>query len=568
MTGYGLTVFSGTKPQRFNVRVVGVLRHFLPKQDIILIRAEDERLTHTGIAAGMSGSPIFLEGKLAGALAYGWSFAKDPLAGVTPIESMLAEMRRPRRGREHVAMAALGRSRGTLDDALEEHDQGRAARGLARLLALPPLPETRDARMVRAAVPLSVAGLSPDAVTALTEALAPFHITPVQAGGTARPGAAASQGSERFEPGGAIAVELIRGDISAAGTGTVTYTEGSKVVGFGHPMFNIGEAYFPVATAEILTFMPSLSQSFKLSAPLQTIGTLVQDRQACIVAETAERAEMVPVRISVSGPGRSDQVFSTEVARHRFLTPLLASSVATSAAQSAAQDVADAVIQVRSRVGLRGFAPLERTDFLFSPEGLSPRSLMLSSGLKQVQELLFNPFAPARIDGIDLSIHVDYRADVAQITGVSLASHELDPGTRPSLYVTLRPYNGQAYVRAVPFDVPETMAGQTLKIEASAGNLARPDLAPPESLGDLVANLRKGYPARALVVTLTTPDEGVILRGQLVPSLPASIIATLRPGASTLRADPYKRVTRFTVDMAGVIQGKQELTVRVRDKVP
>lgn len=561
MTGYGLTVFSGTRPERFDVRVIGVLHHFLPKQDIFLVQSDDPRLLHSGIAAGMSGSPIYLGGKLAGALAYGWGFSKDPVAGVTPIESMLVEVRRPQRGRDHTALAQAPVP--VREDATD--GSGRPW-SLARLL--PPSPPSplagADPRLVRAAVPLSVAGMSAGAFAELTSALSPFHITPLQAGGAARPGA---RGPERFEPGGAIAVELIRGDISAAGTGTVTYVEGSKVAGFGHPMFNVGEVYFPIATAEVLTFLSSLSQSFKMSAPLEMKGSLVQDRQSCIVGDTGEVGEMIPLKVAVTGPGRTDHLFATEVARHRFLTPLLAASVANSATQTAAPDVADAVIQVHSRVGVQGFSPLEQTDFVFSSEGLNAKSVLLSTGMRQVNELLFNPFAPVRIDRIDLDISVDYRADVAELLGLALASDELEPGTRPSLYVTLRPYNGKPYVRAVPFDVPRSLAGQTIKIEASAGNLARPEVAPPENLRDLVENLRKGYPARSLVLTLTIPDEGVTLRGHLVPSLPASVIATLRPGASTRRADPYKRLSRFVVDMGGVIQGRQELTVRVRDEL-
>ncbi|MDW8281193.1 MAG: SpoIVB peptidase S55 domain-containing protein [Myxococcales bacterium] len=560
MTGYGLTVFAGTQPERFSVRVVGVLRHFLPRQDLIVIRSDDPRLLHSGIAAGMSGSPIYLEGRLAGALAYGWAFAKEPLAGVTPIENILAEMRRPPRGRHQTPLAALLRGEGP---APAEPSWLREPQDLARLL--PPGLQPGDGRLVRASVPLSVAGLTPAAVAALAEAFAPYHLVPLQAGGAARPGA---RGPARFVPGGALAVELIRGDISAAGTGTVTYVEGQRVAAFGHPLLNIGEVYFPIATAEVLSLMPSQAQSFKLSSPLEEKGTLVQDRQACIVGDMGGRAEMVPVQVHIRAPGGPEQVFSAEVARHRFLTPLLTSTVATSAVQMAASDVADAVIQLRASVGVRGFDPLERTDYLFSPEGLQPRALLSFAGLKQLQELLLNPFAPVHIDRIDLDVSVQYRPDVAEIVGLSVASDELEPGTWPSLYVTLRPYNGRPYVRAIPFEVPRSLAGQTLKIEASAGNLARPEVAPPESLAGLVSNLRKGYPARSLVVTLQTPDEGVMLRGQLVPSLPASVIATLRPGTSSRRAEPYKRLARLVVDMGVVLQGRQEIQVRVSDRAP
>ena len=592
MTGYGLTVFKGTHPERFAVRVIGVLRNFLPQLDLILIDSDDPRLLHSGIAAGMSGSPIFIEGKLAGALAYGWQFGKDPVAGVTPIERMLSDMRRPLRAQPAAPLAAAGGPAGGAADwppsggaggegaererfvaPLPRRELLRALAGgeapaaspdrsLNRLTPASLLPEPR---LVRASVPLSVAGLSEQALDGLREALSSYQVRPLQAGGA---GVANAKGPERFEPGGSLGVQLIRGDISATGVGTVTYVDGEKVMGFGHPMLGdggAGEVLFPIATAEVVTILSSLSSSFKMATPLSTLGSLLLDRETGVVGEAHKQAPMVPVQVTVQIPGQSDRVFSTEVASHRFLTPLLAASVASSSIQSAAPDVSDVTVRVQSRLGLRGFAPLQQTDTLYSPGGVTPRLLQSSSGMRHLPELLFNPFGPTRVERLDLTVAVEYKSEVAEIIGLSLVSDELEPDTRPSLYVTLRPYSGASQVRAVPFEVPRGLAGQMLKIEASAGNLVKPEIAPPESLTDLVDNLRKGYAARQLVVTLTTTEEGVSHRGRLIPSLPASVIATLRPGSTTRRGEVYKRLTRFAVDVGTVLVGTKELTVQVKD---
>ena len=164
-----------------------------------------------------------------------------------------------------------------------------------------------------------------------------------------------------------------------------------------------------------------------------------------------------------------------------------------------------------------------------------------------------------------MRVDVDYKADVSEIVGISLNSDELEPGSRPNLYVTLRPYNGKEFTQAIPIDIPRQLAGQQIKVITTAGNLAKPDLAQPENLSTLIENLRKSYPARSLVVSLETPDEGVTLRGSVIPDLPGSVIDTLRPGASTRRADTFKRASRVVFPMHGVMQGKQEITVRVRD---
>jgi hypothetical protein len=330
-------------------------------------------------------------------------------------------------------------------------------------------------------------------------------------------------------------------------------------------MFNVGEVYLPIATAEIHTFMSALSTSFKLSSPMKEIGSLTQDRQACIVGDTSERADMIPVNVIVGGAGRNEQSFHAEVVRHRFLTPMLAAGVIANAAQTAASDVSDATITVRSSLAVRGYKPLELVDHVFSPDGVSPRTLASSAGLKAIGDILFNPFAPANIDKIDVRVDVDYKADVAEIIGVSLNSDELEPGSRPNLYVTLRPYAGQEYVKTIPVEIPPQLAGQTVKVVVTAGNLAKPDVAPPENLSGLLDNLRKSFPAKAIVISLETPDEGVTLRGSVIPDLPGSVIDTLRPGASTRRADTYKRASRLVVDTHGVVQGKQEITIHVKD---
>src|SRR6185312_4875340 len=320
MKGYGLTVFQGLKPERFDIRVISVLHNFLPKQDIILVQSDDPRLIHSGIVAGMSGSPIYIEGRLAGALSYGWHFAKDPIAGVTPIESMMADLKRPLRGRLSTPVAEAAnepryqpragdgsRNDGTrgpdgrrsLDDVIASRHEVASRSPLLARLPLPALPEGAEPRLVRASVPLSLAGFGAAAFAELSHALEPFHVVPLQAGGAGRGNAA---GPSRFEDGGSIAVELIRGDVSAAGTGTVTRVEGDKVLAFGHPMFNVGEIYLPIASAEIHTFMSALSSSFKMASPLKELGSLIQDRQSGIIGDTSQRADMIPVHVRVGGP--------------------------------------------------------------------------------------------------------------------------------------------------------------------------------------------------------------------------------------------------------------------------
>ena len=554
MVGEALTVFTGTKPEPFKIRVVSVLKQFLPKQDVILIRAEDPRVEHSGIVAGMSGSPVYIDGKLVGAVAYAWSFAKEPLGGVTPIENMLAERARPRR-KTPLELAAGGD-----DDA----SSGFPTLAEAHLNAPPNAPG--EGGLVQASVPLSVSGFTPRTMAELGDLLRPVGLVPMQAGGgrTLTPG---KLEPGHVEPGSAIGVELVRGDMSMVGTGTVTYVEGSTVLAFGHPMFGIGESYLPLVDAEIHAFLPSLAQSFKMSSPLHEIGVLVQDRQSCIIGNLDGRTTMMPVDVRVTGPEGKTRTFHAEVARSRRLTPTLASMVIANAVSDAEPDVTDVVATVNSKLTIQGRGTLELTDQVFSTEGISGRVLGGARGLRALGELMFNPFEPVIVDRMDVDVRIELRRDVADIVSVAVPTETVRAGDTVPVRVTLRPYAGLEYVETVPVKIPLTVRGQAVHIEAASGVMARPDAAPAETLDGYIENLHKYYTAASIVVTVQTPDEGAALRGRLIANLPASAMDTLRPANQTRRADSYRIAERTVFPSKRLVTGRQELTVAVVDDV-
>ena len=538
MVGYGLTVFAGTKPERFPVRVVAVLHNFLPKQDIILVQSDDPRLVHSGIAQGMSGSPIYFDDRLAGALAYGWGFAKDPLAGVTPIASMTKELDRKQRV---TADSNVDGTRSPVAAAVSQEGFHPAA------------------------VPLQVSGLTPDAVAELGAALAPYHLVPQQAGGGGRAKASGKR-LTRFEPGSSIAVDLIRGDISAVATGTVTAIAGDRVLAFGHPMFNSGQVSLPISTSVVHTFMSSLNTSFKLSSPLDEAGALLQDRQSGIIGDMKQHVPMIPMSVTVHVAGRPDQKFEVHIARHRFLTSVLASTVLSSSASASASDMAEAQITLKTKLAVHNERTVEIIDRLYAPDGAQGHTLALASGPRAIGDILFNPFGPATVDRIDVDLDVAYRTDVAEVVEASLGAETVEPGSRPSLRVTLRPYGKPDEHVTIPVDIPESLAGQTVRLTVQSGSLARPDLAPPESLRGLLDNLGRSYSPASLVVALETPDEGLTLHGKLVPELPGSVLDSLRPSTAARRSDSLKRVERIVYPTSFITVGKQELTLRVRDR--
>jgi hypothetical protein len=473
---------------------------------------------------------------------------------VTPIENMLAERARPRRlTPEQLASGETG-------------DDGDAApRGLPALAGAASAPgSVGEPRLVRAAVPLTVSGFTARTVAELAEDLRPMGLVPMQGGGGRVLGA---PGAGHVEPGSAIGVELVRGDMSMVGTGTVTYVDGETVLAFGHPMFGIGESYLPLVDAEIHSFLPSLQQSFKMSSPLHEIGMLVQDRPSCIIGTLDGHTTMMPIDVRVTGPDGRARSFHAEVARSRRLTPLLASVVVSNAIADAEPDVTDVVATVTAKLALRGHPPLELVDQIVSTEGVSGRVVGAARGLRAVGELMFNPFEPLIIDKLDVDVRVALGREVAEIVGLALPKESVHAGDTVPLRVTLRPYAGPEYVETVSVTIPRTVAGQPVRIEAAAGGLVHPDLPNPETLGVYIDDLRQYYPASSIVVSVQTADESASLRGRLITDLPASALDTLRPGAETRRADTYRVAVRTVFPTKRLVSGRQELTAAVREDV-
>jgi hypothetical protein len=305
----------------------------------------------------------------------------------------------------------------------------------------------------------------------------------------------------------------------------------------------------------------------KLSSPLHEVGALVEDQKACIVGDLGLRATMVPISVRVTGPRAPARVFRAEVARNRRLTPMLAALVASSAIADTEPDVTDMVVDVTSRVSLRGHPPLELRDQIFSSEGMSASVLSSLRGLHAVGELLFNPFEPVVLERLDLDVRVQFRRDLVEIVGLALPGDTLRPGATVPLRVTLRPYGAPEYVETVPFVVPRTVGRELVRIEAASGASAKPDVAQPESLAGVLDNLTKYYSASSIVISVQTSEDGASTRGRLLPDLPSVAFDTLRSSDRARRVDAYRVSDKTVFPTKRVMFGKQEITAYVDDDV-
>jgi hypothetical protein len=579
-TGYGLTTFAGTKPERFSFEVVSVVKNFLPKQDIILVKSDDPKLAVSGFWQGMSGSPLYLDDKLLCAFSYGFRFNRVALGGCTPIAYMKREGEAFRRGKVVAAAATGVRTVVPMAATLEDWrrltptmDAGEAMAALGPVrkswLLSAPLPQavTRpspvDNQAMTASVPVSISGFSAPAFGQLEKLFGDSNMVPVRAGGSSSDNVEGSP--THFVPGGPLAVELMRGDASVNGICTVSHVEGDKVLSCGHPIFQTGETYAPVATASVHTVVPSAQSAFLMGTSLNEIGSLVQDRQAAIVADTGLRSPTIPVDIQItSGTDKHVEkgTFHVEIMNNKFLTPALAGAAVTNAINYYLPDRDNVTARVESTVAIKGYDPVSFVDYVYAVDGAG--SVMGAvRGLRVLVPLLLNPFAPVSVERVDLKVDLRFEANYGEIKEVKIPTADLVVGHN-TLKVQMSTWDGQDIVEDVPVEVPASLAGSIVQLEVCAGDSAKLDAPPPVDLPSLLRAFRSLLPGTVWAVTLYPADEGVALDGKLVRDLPQSALDKLHPQSHTQRAQLYKPISRTKSPARRVVNGTSSTLVRVR----
>jgi hypothetical protein len=588
MKGYGLTVFRGDTPQRFGVEVIDVLHQFRPDQDLVLVRTQHPILEQATSVAGMSGSPVYLNERLIGAYAYGWSFGKEPIVGVTPIANMLAELKRPldpqiwralgtqpfeskpaRPPHAAKTTAAMPRVRGAGPRMAPRMGPGL---GIDNQLAdvtsqrVDPPELARWGQPLPAATPLQISGLGPGSTELLTRAFGPYGLFPVQAGVSAGGAVAKPKAPTSFVDGGSIGVQLVRGDISVMAVGTVTHVVGRRLVAFGHPMLNAGQVALATCTARVVHVLSSMMRSFKLAEAGSPLGVLIQDRQSAIVIDQDLQPDMLPVHLRVHGlpePARSE--WNLELANNRLLTPGLLLSTISNALEASAADRTDSVLTVDARVALAG-RPEERTqDVMFTQLGPTDGQALSRLHLFAMLGAAYgNPFEDVHVTGIDIDLHVRFERDLLSVVDVQLPSDVVDPGATVQLAVTLRHYDQAEHVHLVPIRIPTSAAGETLELTIEPGDEVVLDRPKPASLDDLLQAQRSSYPGTSLVVSTKLPSQGLKLRGKLVNALPGSALDMLQPTNEADRAVVFSSYERKEVPLGHAVTGSARLKINVR----
>jgi hypothetical protein len=550
MKGYGLTVFHGTEPERFDVELIGVQHNFRAGQDLILVKTPHPRLDILKTVAGMSGSPIYFDGRMAGAYSYSLAgFETEPVAGVTPIALMLQEMSRPLP--PGFFSAPLGHS--APHAAASHADEAPRGGELGAPLS----------------TPLMLGGIGDRSAAALRTMFEPYGLEPLQAGGGQR--AIPAGAPEHYVDGGAIGVDLVRGDVSMLGLGTVTHVEGTKLVAFGHPMMNGGASKLPTCIGEVMWVLASAQRSFKIGECVRPKGALIQDRQTTIVIDETRTAPMFPVSFEVAGvEGVTKKTWHMEVAEERFLSANLTAAAIGSAIEATLAEQRDASWQLSSHVTLRTAGGRERTvdleDFGVAIGGMPEQGDVARLRVGHtLGDMLNNPWEEVAIEKVDATMTVKYERDVWHLRGASLLTDTVDAGKQARIRLHLAPFHGPEIIREVEIPIPLELAGTEAEIEIAPGYEVVPDLAAPESLPELIANeQRQSLAPKTIVLQVKLPSQSILLHGELAPQLPDFAMDALRAVHSDVGAEAVATYARAVIPLEHYVDGHDKLKVKVR----
>ena len=557
MIGVGKTTLVGSEIAEFEIVVLAVLKNVSPGRDLIMVRCRGAGLEETGVVAGMSGSPVYIGGRLVGAAAYAFQWSKAPIVGVQPIEQMLEVAdRSPPAGQPASARRA------DADPAVSI-----PASALGNAPAPIPGRETFQMRSIR--TPLMVSGASPRLLTHLGEQLAPFGLVPMQ-GGAAPADLAAGA---RLEPGAPLAVSLVRGDMDVTAMGTITEVAGDRVYGFGHPLIGLGEADYPLMTGVAQTVVPSLAVSFRLGAPAKEVGRLLRDEETAVFGRLGdERAPMVPLRVTVRGPGAGDERSSRyEVIRHRLFSPILASAVTLNSLLVRSEWPIDHTVAYRVAVKPVGRDPIVHENFAVSPGG----AMRVMAQVHSIVSLLMeNPFEPLTVESIDVSADVEPKSRLAAIETARLLTNAVRPGGAVAAELRIRPWRGEPFWMplsvAVPGDYPEGAYRLTFcGADEALRNEARetPARFSPRDIEGLLWVLRHDLARNQLFTRLEAPGEGLAVGDEELPNLPPSMRAILSD-AARLRVAGLRGSRVSAQPVPWVLSGEASLEVTVDRRAP
>jgi len=559
MTGVAYTVFEGTKPEAMEVEILGVLHNMAgPKSDVILARLHGKKVEYTGVVAGMSGSPVYIDGKLVGAIAYRiGEFSKEPIAGITPAATMLEIDDMDKTPAPDMARGLTGnkpeanRTSGPGDNAT----LNQQASGYANLLK--PI-ET----------PLVFTGFSEDTLRLFSKDFASAGVVPVMGAGSV----SNDKQPEPLEPGSAVSAILVRGDMNIAGTCTVTYLDDSRLLACGHPLLQSGNIDMPMTKATVLATLPSPANSFKIVNTTEPVGAFVQDRRAGIMGRFDREPHMIPVTLTFHGVSHPKQ-FHYEVLNNAKITPAAMMATVFNAIQGMNEYGEDTTYRLQGGISVGGYPRLSVKNMYAPADGTAPTAygIALSIG-ERFTRIFDNPYERPKIEGVELNFELVPDRRSARLETARTDVTEARPGDEITIETLLRPYRGESILRQIPVRIPTSTPKGTLRILVSDGDTLDRMRRAPASMGrrlDLastIAMLNKEHANSQVYVSLLEANPQAMVDDKVMPTLPLSVMNVMEGlrGTQEMVVVGESAVDEASAPVDYVVTGSQIITLTIK----
>ena len=583
MTGVGRTVFEGAELAEFEVHILGVLRNVQgPKRNLILAKLEGGPLGETGVAQGMSGSPVYVDGRLIGAVSYSvGAFSKEAIAGITPIAEMKDATSMPRRPAGQQARIELPITREGLTAALASTYAQLAPfasrPGDVQSIGIPAATGAQVAVMLRPiSTPLILGGFEPATADLIASAFGAAGFTPVLSGGGGAQSAEVQNMKGPLREGDAVGVSLLGGDLELGATGTITHIDGDRVYGFGHPFFNLGPAEFPLTRAYVYTMLPSLMQSFKISAMGEVIGTMQQDRATAIAGTLGKGPALIPMTVTLASERGADaptkRTFNYHLVNDQVFTPLLSYVAMFNTLGAYERQFGPATFAVKSRTRIKGHADLLVEDVFAGDNPVSGLAAAVGGPLTM---LLSNDLEPIRIDGVDISIEASETPRSVTIERVWLDEIRPRAGRTVPLKVLTRSYRGEEKILTVPIEIPANVSGSLSVLVTDGRSLnaieqreLRRSLQ-PQSVAQMIRVLNDTRRNNRIYVRLLSGTPGAVVNGEALPALPPSVLAVLEGDRNGGSFTPIRSaaVGEWEIPMNSAVIGSRLLAIDVEARL-
>jgi hypothetical protein len=559
MHGVAFTVFQGATPEPMDVEVLGVLKNANgPKGDIILVRLGGKNAEYTGVVSGMSGSPVYLDGKLAGALAFRiGEFSKEPIAGVTPIEEML----------EISAMDRTPEAAPATADGAVSTPSKTSGPGLSGTPLLSSAPFTNYLRPIEA--PLVFNGFSQDAIQRFAPQFADAGVVPVMGVGSVTD----AKQPEALEPGSAVSAILVRGDMDISATCTVTYMDAQHLLACGHPLMQFGMVDLPMTKAQVLATLASPLNSFKIVNATEPVGSFVQDRHTGIMGEFGKQAEMIPVTLNIRG-GPSDKQFHYEILNNAHLSPLALMATVYNALHGVNEYGEDTTYRMSGAIDVHGYPEVGvQNMFTASDAGQAAAMLAALSLGDRFGRIYDNPYNVPDVRGVELDFEIVRDRRWARLESARTDLTEARPGDEITIETVVRPYRGEAVVRQIPIHIPTSISKGSLRILVSDGETldrvrrSAPMLGRKLDLASTIAFLNKQRVNNRIYVSLLEADPEAMVADKVMPTLPLSVMNVMEGMRGTqdmvvLGESSVNEAATAPLDY--VVSGAQILTITIK----